>query len=99
MNSTSRLAKKCSSFVRYIRKKFLYIKLFKLVILAPRHSSGLPNFPSKVIGAYCTTTDAGAESNNLQVRIQSPPNHNVRSCKCTALLSMPDSCSIGMIFT
>ncbi|CAH3021092.1 unnamed protein product [Porites evermanni] len=36
---------------------------------------------TKVIGAYCTTTTADAES-NLQVLIQSPPNHNTYSCVC-----------------
>ena len=55
--------------------------MFKLVILAPRHSSGLLYVPSKVIGVYCTTTDADAES-NLNVLIQSPPNHNINSCVC-----------------
>ena len=55
--------------------------MFKLVILAPRHSSGLLYVPSKVIGAYCTTTDADAES-NLNVLIQSPPNHSINSCVC-----------------
>ena len=36
---------------------------------------------TKVIGAYCTTTTADAES-NLLVLIQSPPNHNRYSCVC-----------------
>ncbi|XP_073248622.1 uncharacterized protein [Porites lutea] len=36
---------------------------------------------TKVIGAYCTTTDTNAES-NLDVRMQSPPNYNEYSCDC-----------------
>ena len=93
MNGTIRLAKKCGSFVIYVSNFFTsnclnYSPHDVLVVYPTSHQRSLEHIAQQPMLVQNLT---------LQVRIQSPPNHNVYSCKCkkTQVLIHPVHCITG----